>query len=249
MSTVLHPVGPQRARVYWVRRLLVVLLLAALVVVAGTAVSWFRGRGDEAGAAAAAEQSERESADAAADAGSDRPAGDDDEADAEQATAGTTEDDAAEAVAAEDEAAEEDAAEEDAGSSSAPVDCAPAALQLTLASADVSYAAATNPVLTATVTNVGDVPCTVDAGDASREVVVSSGDDRVWSSKDCATEETASRQLLLKAGGADAVPIEWTRVRSAKSCPADLPGPLPGTYQAVARIGELSSQTVVFILE
>jgi len=241
MSRVLHPVGPQRARVYWVRRLLVVLLLAALVVVSGTVVSWFRGRGDEAGAAAA-EQSDQSSA----DVGSDRSAaGDAGEADAEQASAETPEgDDPTE----EDDATAGDDGSED-GSSSAPVDCTPEALQLTLASADVSYAAATNPVLTATVTNVGDVPCTVDAGDASREIVISSGDDRVWSSKDCATEETASRQLLLKAGGADAVPIEWTRVRSAKTCPADLPAPMPGTYQAVAALGELSSQTVVFILE
>jgi hypothetical protein len=242
MSTVLHPVGPQRARVYWVRRLLVVLLLAALVVLAGTAVSWFRGRGDEAPVAAAAEQPERETADAESSDSAGAKAG---EADAKQVSDEATEEE--EEDAADEHAADEEA--EDGASSSAPLDCAPEALQLTLASTDVSYEPAANPVLTATVTNIGDVPCTVDAGDASREVVISSGDDRIWSSKDCATEETASRQLLLKADGADAVPIEWTRVRSALTCPPDLPQPMPGTYQAVATLGELSSQTVVFILE
>lgn len=227
MSTVLHPVGPQRARVYWVRRLLVVLLLAALVVLAGTAVSWIRGMGAEPGAAAAVEQEQDEDGKSSA-------------ADARGADARPASDDDAEGPAGDDES---DAA------ASTPVDCAPEALQLTLTSTAVEFAAAANPVLTATVTNVGDVPCTVDAGDATREVLISSGEDRVWSSKDCATEQTASRQLLLKAGGADAVPVEWARVRSAESCPADLPAPKAGTYQAVATLGELSSQTVVFILE
>ncbi len=217
MSTVLHPVGPRRARVYWVRRLLVLVVLAALVLVATTAVSWVRGRGAEAGAAAA------EATDPGTRAAADR-AGDDDR----------NADDAA-----------GDAPER---SPATPVDCRPEALQLTLTSGDVEYEETQSPVLTATVTNIGDVACTVDAGDATREVLITSGDDRIWSTKDCATPETASRQLLLDAGAADAVPIEWTRVRSAEGCPADLPAPQAGTYQAVATLGGTSSQTVVFIL-
>ncbi len=218
MSTVLHPVGPRRARVYWVRRLLVLVVLAALVLVATTAVSWVRGRGAEAGAAAA------EATDPGTRAAADR-AGDDDR-DADDDAAG-------------------DAPER---SPATPVDCRPEALQLTLTSGDVEYEETQSPVLTATVTNIGDVACTVDAGDATREVLITSGDDRIWSTKDCATPETASRQLLLDAGAADAVPIEWTRVRSAEGCPADLPAPQAGTYQAVATLGGTSSQTVVFIL-
>ena len=42
---------------------------------------------------------------------------------------------------------------------------------------------------------------------------------------------------------------EAARVRSAEACPADLPAPKAGTYQAVATLGGLSSQTVVFIIE
>ena len=213
MSTVLHPVGPQRARVYWVRRLLVVVLLAALVLVAGTAVSWVRGLGVEPGAAAAADGPELSGPLAATGDGDAEVA--DDDAEAAPAT---------------------------------PVDCRPEALQLTLTSGAVEFAAGENPVLTATVTNIGDVPCTVDAGDATREVLITSGTDRIWSTKDCAPVQTASRQLLLDAGAADAVPIEWPRVRSAEGCPGELPEPLPGTYQAVATLAGTASQTVVFIL-
>ncbi|WNB85915.1 hypothetical protein [Cellulomonas sp. ATA003] len=227
MSTVLHPVGPQRARVYWIRRLLVVLLVVALVVGSASLVSWLRGdRGGDAGAAAATEQQ----------ADVDATSGDDGEAGA-----------ADDAGAVDDAADGEDGGEDDAPAT--PVDCTPAALQLTLTAADVEVAPTANPVLTATVTNVGDLPCTVDAGDAAREVVVTSGEDRVWSTKDCAPDDRASRQLLLAAGAADSVPIEWARVRSAEGCPADLPAPRAGTYQAVATLGAATSQTVVFILE
>jgi hypothetical protein len=233
MSTVLHPVGPRRARVYWVRRLLVVLVVVALAAVATTAVSWLRGREDPAAAAAG-------------------PAGGDSAAAVPCPEGGdATGTDATDATGDEDATTDEDAgtdAEDDATSSSTPVDCTPEALRLTLTSPEVEFEAAATPVLTATVTNVGDEPCTVDAGDATREVVVTSGDDRVWSTKDCATEESASRQLLLGAGAADTVDIEWPRLRSAEGCPADLPAPKAGTYQAVATLGRTTSQTVVFIL-
>jgi hypothetical protein len=226
MSTVLHPVGPQRARVYWVRRLLVILVVVALAVVATVAVSWLRGRPDAASAAVASGSDEGTSASGGA-AGASGGADD---------AAGTSDD----AQDADDE--------EQAPPSTTPVDCTPEALQITLTSAAVEFESPLNPVLTATVTNIGDDPCTVDAGDVTREVLVTSGDDRVWSTKDCATEESASRQLLLGAGAADAVDIEWARVRSAQGCPSDLPAPKPGTYQAVAKLGSASSQTVVFIL-
>lgn len=210
MSTVLHPVGPQRARVYWVRRLVVLVLLGALVALAATAVTWVRGRADAPTAAAAQEQGAEADAASAADDGGE--------------------------------------AETDEPATATPVDCGPEVLQVTLTTSAVELAPTTNPVLTATVTNVGDEPCTVDAGDATREVLITSGEDRIWSTKDCATPETASRQLLLAAGAADAVPIEWPRVRSAEGCPADLPAPRAGTYQAVASLGATGSQTVVFLL-
>lgn len=227
MSTVLHPVGPQRARVYWVRRLLVVLVVLALAVVATVAVSWMRGREDPASAAVGADDLTVVASGGAAGAAG----GAGDAAGATGAAPGATTDE-----------------EEDAASPTTPVDCTPEALQITLTSAAVEFGSPLNPVLTATVTNIGDEPCTVDAGDVTREVLVTSGDDRVWSTKDCATEESASRQLLLGAGAADAVDIEWARVRSAQGCPSDLPAPKPGTYQAVAKLGAASSQTVVFIL-
>lgn len=206
MSTVLHPVGPNPARVYWVRRIAV--LLAIALVVAGIGLgAWAAGLigGDSADAVSPGD-------DAAAVVD---PSGD----------------------------------EADAGAPAAPVDCTPADLQLAVATDAVQYPAGVNPVLQVTVTNAGSTACTVDAGDVAREVIISSGSDRIWSTKDCAGAETASRQLLLDAGAKDPVEISWTRVRSAEACPADLPAPKEGTYQVVASLLGASSAPAVFALE
>jgi hypothetical protein len=232
MSTVLHPVGPQRARVYWVRRLLVVVLLVVLAAVGWAVVSRVLGRGGDPAAASAAEQPAGSAdADATSGQGADEPT------------------DGADGTAGADGADGAGDGEKAVAAPTTPVDCTPDALQVTLTASGQIFDAATRPVLTATITNVGDVPCTVDAGDANREVLITSGADRIWSSKDCATEETASRQLLLGSGAADSVELTWDRTRTAEGCPAGLPEPRSGTYQAVTTLGTVSSVPVVFALQ
>lgn len=205
MSTVLHPVGPNPPRVYWVRRL--VVMVALVVVVVGLiALVWavaFRDGGSEA-----------TGTDAAAGAAADQPASD------------------------------------GAAAPAVPVDCLAANLQLTVVSDATQYASGANPVLQAAITNVGAAPCTVDAGYVAREVVISSGTDRIWSTKDCASAENASRQLLLGgAGGRDSVDIAWDRIRSGEGCPADLPAPRAGTYQVVVTLLGMSAEPAVFALQ
>ncbi|RYV49420.1 hypothetical protein [Pengzhenrongella frigida] len=130
-----------------------------------------------------------------------------------------------------------------------PVDCAAEDLEVTLAADATTYPAGSNPVLQGFVTNISTTPCTVDAGDAAREVVISSGSDRIWSTKDCASADTASRQLLLAAGARDAFEIAWSRTRSAEGCPGDLPAPRAGTYQAVATLLGTGAAPVAFVLD
>lgn len=196
MSTLLRPVGPNPQRVYWVRRLVVMVAVAGVVALVWAVA--FRGGGGAVGAGAPA--------------------------------AGTSE------KVADD-------------SPATPADCAAADLQLSLVADATQYPPGASPVLQASVTNVGTAPCTVDAGDVAREVVVSSGADRIWSTKDCASADTASRQLLLDAGARDSVDIGWGRVRSAEGCPQGLPAPRAGTYQAVATLLGASAQPAVFVLQ
>jgi len=203
MNAVLHPVGPNPPRVYWLRRFVVVVALAAVLAGVAAAIVWalaLRGPG----------------ADAAADGGAAVPGAD---------------------------------GSSSAGSVANPVDCKPADLELTLATDANQYPAGANPVLQGFVTNTSAKPCTVDAGDAAREVVITSGSDRIWSTKDCASADTASKQLLLDAGARDTFKIPWGRVRSAASCPANLPAPRAGTYQAVVSLLGSSAAPVVFVLQ
>ena len=204
MNTVLHPVGPNPPRVFWIRRFLVGIVVLAVLGGVGAVVWAVASRTDSSAAAAA-----------------------DDGLPAAAGTLGTP--------------ATDDTAN--------PVDCLPADLELTLSADAQQYAEGADPVLQGFVTNAGTAPCLVDAGDAAREVVISSGSDRIWSTKDCASADTASRQLLLAAGARDPFEISWSRVRSADGCPGDLPAPRAGTYQAVASLLGTSAAPVAFVLQ
>ena len=81
------------------------------------------------------------------------------------------------------------------------------------------------------VTNNGSDACTIDLGDKSRVLTITSGSDRIWSSQDCATEEEASRLVLLRPGSANVATVVWDGQRSDKQCTSDLPSPRSGTYK------------------
>jgi len=191
------------ARVYWVRRLVVLgipLLLIVLVVwlVAG------RGSGDDPTPAAQTTSSTP-------------PA----PADAEPSTTPTT-------------------------SHGGVVDCAPTGLALAMTADATSFAPGVPATFTVSITNTGSEPCLVDAGEAQREIVITSGDDRVWSNRDCIVAGTESRTLLLPGGGVDATPFAWNQVRSAPGCPAGLPTPGAGTYSAQLNLAGASAPPAVF---
>ncbi|MCU1432583.1 MAG: hypothetical protein JWP95_1688 [Actinotalea sp.] len=224
MSTVLHPVGPQPQGVYW-RRRLVLLLVVVLVA----AVTWAIVSGGRSGAveqdAGDVTDTAGESAGAGADAGSDP---------------------AVEGAAVEG-AAVEAPVEAPVDASAGPPGCTPADLAVTLGTATRLFAGEEQPVFAVGITNTAAGACTVDAGDAAREIVVTSGADRIWSTLDCPVESPA-RLLLLEPGARDEVQVTWPRVRSAEGCPADLPVPRAGTYSAVLTVLGTTSAAVVFDL-
>lgn len=124
--------------------------------------------------------------------------------------------------------------------------CGPESLALSITATAESFPAGSSPTFLVTITNTGSVPCVVDAGDAEREIVITSGVDRVWSSKDCPDEATQTRRLLLADGAADESTLAWNRVRSAQGCPADQPSPGAGTYSAAFTLAGATATPVVF---
>lgn len=220
MSTVLHPVGPRPPQVYWVRRL--VVLAVVVVVLAAVVVAWtVLGRGAASADGAPADGGAGTDAAQGADGG------------AEDVAASDTSEDAA-----------EDAAQE---APATPVACAPADLTVALTADGATFPAGVQPTFTVSLTNSGAVACTVDSDPTLRELVVTSGSDRIWSSLDC-PPEPAPTLLLLEPGARSDAAVPWPRVRSAAGCPADLPEPRPGTYSAVVSALGATSAALVFDL-
>ena len=193
MSYVMHPVGPEGARVYWIRRLIVIAVAIGLI-----ALLWaFLARGKSAPAHQAGPTS----------------------------SAPTT------------------------AASSGGASCVAASLQVTLTASAQTYAASEMPSFTLTAVNTGRTACTLTMSDASRQLVITSGSDRIWSSADCpATAPPATPLLLLAAGDKGTATIAWDRARSAQGCPAGLAAPRSGTYKAAGSLLGANSDAVVFTL-
>lgn len=125
-------------------------------------------------------------------------------------------------------------------------ECVPAQLALVVAPGGEAFPAGADPTFEVSVTNSGPAPCLVDAGDAHREVVVTSGQDRVWSSRDCVAADAEPRTLLLVGGQSDVTQLVWPRTRSAQGCPGGLPEPGAGTYSVTVALAGATSPAAVF---
>jgi hypothetical protein len=125
--------------------------------------------------------------------------------------------------------------------------CAPGSLQLTMAADATTYPDQALPTFTIRLTNTGSAACLVDAGEAQRQILVTSGSDRIWASTDCAAADPL--QLLLAPEQTDERQVQWDRVRSVEGCATGQAEALPGTYQAVLTLAGVSTEPVVFGLE
>ncbi|SFA90885.1 hypothetical protein [Cellulomonas marina] len=126
--------------------------------------------------------------------------------------------------------------------------CTADALRVAAVPTTTAFPAGTDPTFTLRIENTGDDPCLVDAGDAHREVVLTSGDDRVWSPRDCVPEGEGSRLLLLAGGSGDEQSLAWDRVRSAPGCPGGQATAGSGTYALTFSVAGATAQPAVFTL-
>ncbi len=111
-----------------------------------------------------------------------------------------------------------------------------------------TYPASRRPVLTIGVANKGSVPCTRDVGQAAREVRVTSGNARIWSSDDCSPGGGSQIVTLLPGAAPLTFTVTWSRKRSAPGCPAGTETADPGTYRVIGRFGEALSPGDTFSL-
>jgi hypothetical protein len=102
-----------------------------------------------------------------------------------------------------------------------------------------SYAAGAQPLLSLSITNNGTTACTFSAGSDVQEYIISSGEERIWSSKDCQTAPVADIRTLEPATPLTTTPFAWGLTRSAADDPASCePGqPTVITNGATYRLG------------
>ena len=133
-----------------------------------------------------------------------------------------------------------------ASASAAP--CDDAALSVEAGATDESYAVGEQPRLELRITNTGTAPCSRDLGQAAVELQVVSGDDRIWSSDDCAPggDQTLT---VLQPGEAETSTVTWPGTRSLPGCQGDDEPADAGTYRVVGRVGELRENGESFVLE
>jgi hypothetical protein len=217
VSSLLFPVGPERPNVYWLRR--VVLLAAVGMLLLGI---WFLvgGRGGGAGSEPTPQVSATPSALATAEPTDAVISG---------ASAAALEPSSAATISGE------------------PMDCGDEVIVVDSTSDSSTYRVGTNPVLTLTITNTGDLPCLRDVGPKANEIEVTSGGYHVWSSDDCnASDKT--KVVTLQPGETVSSSITWSGVLSRKGCPDIKREAKAGRYEVVGRNGKVRSDGTPFAL-
>ena len=131
--------------------------------------------------------------------------------------------------------------------------CDPAVVQIVAVTDATTYPAEATPQVSMTITNIGAVPCTFDVGTGAQEYVITSGADRIWSSRDCQTASTEDVRVLEPGVELSTTPFPWDRTRSATdTCSTERPPVTAGgaSYHLQVTLGEVeSADTKQFILE
>jgi hypothetical protein len=109
----------------------------------------------------------------------------------------------------------------------------------------LSYAAGVNPQLSLTITNTSSTACSFKDGSDQQVYVITSGSEKIWSSKDCQTDAVSATTTLQPGVPVKSTPFAWTRTRSnAAACSAtDAPQVIAGgaSYHLTVTVNGVAS--------
>jgi hypothetical protein len=125
--------------------------------------------------------------------------------------------------------------------------CPAADVVISLSAAEYSYSARMLPEFEVAIVSTAARPCTFDVGTKSLQLVIKSGPARVWGSADC-TADPGSHSTALARGVPTLLHISWDRKTSVPGCRLAPTVAGPGTYTATANSGQLTSNTLIFVL-
>ncbi len=80
-----------------------------------------------------------------------------------------------------------------------------------------SYASGVDPKLSLTITNTGTKACTFKVGSDVQDYEITSGTEKIWSSKDCQTNPVPLVATLKPGVPVQSTPFAWDRTRSDPS--------------------------------
>lgn len=195
MSTFRNPVGPQPAKVYWRRRLVVLLGLLAIVVIVVLILVQPRGgtpTSSPSGSGSGPSPSPSSSA------------------------------------------------------SGEVIDCDPAKVTLEPITDAASYDPGVNPQLSFGLKSTMTEPCLLAAGSDLQEFRITSGEELIWSSRDCQTDPVAAEVVLQPGVPKQSTPIPWDRTRSSTdTCDVAREPVVAGgaSYHLSVVIGDIESAT------
>lgn len=130
--------------------------------------------------------------------------------------------------------------------------CLPSRITLEAVTDKSVYAAGQQPSISMKITNTGTNSCSINLGSTQQELIITSGSEKIWDSKDCQTG-AVDTQTILKPNTPVATPgIAWDRTRSATTtCSTTRPAVTAGgaSYHLQVKVGAITSKdTVQFIL-
>lgn len=130
--------------------------------------------------------------------------------------------------------------------------CDPSVIRVEAVTDGGSYPEGVNPMISMTITNTSSTACTFDVGTGAQEYVITSGADRIWSSRDCQANPTESPMILEPGTAVPTTPFPWDRTRSSTdTCDPERPVVTAGgaTYRLSVSVGEVTSERdVPFLL-
>jgi hypothetical protein len=97
---------------------------------------------------------------------------------------------------------------------SALANCTAAGLDVKATTDSQSYAAGVDPMLSLTITNTGTTDCTFKVGSDVQDYEITSGTEKIWSSKDCQTNPVPVTATLKPGVPVQSTPFSWDRTRS-----------------------------------
>lgn len=135
-------------------------------------------------------------------------------------------------------------------------ECAPGTVAVNAVIGDgtteqLSFAAGVNPYLWFTLTNTGTVACKFNGGPRVTFFTIKSGDEQIWSSRDCDRTGLVDKWVTLKPKTTFVWPAnDWRRVHSsATGCGEGEDPVLPGAYALTAEVnGVISGNYEQFLI-